>query len=145
MKVIIALMIVVMVALSGSLIADSAAYTGPIYKEPFIQKTSKVFMRMLIRADSGEPKDQLSLGYMYLKGESVPQDSTKGIEWIKMAAAQGYGEACYFLGMLYLTGKYVEQDIVKARSYIKRANVHNYKPTITETLHSLDYIIEEER
>lgn len=39
-------------------------------------------------ADQGEARAQASLGRMYAKGQGVPQDYSKAINWARLAADQ---------------------------------------------------------
>ena len=64
-----------------------------------------------------EPRDaaaQFTLGVSYEKGEGVPQDHAKAVEWFRKAADQGHAEAQFNLGERYADGVGVEQDDAKA-------------------------------
>ena len=42
-----------------------------------------------LAADQGDARAQASLGRMYAKGQGVPQDYSKAINWARLAADQG--------------------------------------------------------
>jgi len=70
------------------------------YKEKNYQKALPLF------EEAGKhnyaPAEE-KLGYMYLKGWGVPQDTDKAEDWFKKAAKQGNAEAEVTLGRIYLT------------------------------------------
>ena len=41
----------------------------------------------------GDANGQTSLGFMYDKGQGVPQDYAEAVRWYRKAAVQGYAEA----------------------------------------------------
>ncbi len=49
-------------------------------------------------AEQGDAHAQFNLGYMYHKGEGVPQDDAEAVKWFRMSADQGYAEALRALG-----------------------------------------------
>ncbi len=51
----------------------------------------------LTAAEQGDAEAQYLLGYMYEKGNSVPQDIQKAEHWYSMAAAQWHAGAEYRL------------------------------------------------
>ena len=57
------------------------------------------------------------LGKLYLKGESVPKDAAKALEYLTASADQGNQYAQYAMGKLYLTGQDVKQDRETAWAY----------------------------
>ncbi len=56
-------------------------------------------------ADQGDAKAQSNLGYMYAKGQGVPQDSAEAVMWFRRAADQGDAEAQIQLGLMYENGQ----------------------------------------
>jgi len=58
---------------------------------------------------------------MYYKGEGVPQDYNKAVEWSKKAAEQGFVEAQVRLAGVYYIGDGVPQDYKKAAEWHTRA------------------------
>ena len=57
------------------------------------------------------------LGKLYLKGEAVPKDVSRAVEYLTASADQGNQYAQYALGKLYLTGQDVKQDRETAWAY----------------------------
>lgn len=57
------------------------------------------------------------LGKLYLKGEAVPKDVPKAMEYLTASADQGNQYAQYALGKLYLSGRDVKQDRETAWAY----------------------------
>ena len=104
-------------------------------------------------ANQGNAAAQYNLGVMYYKGDGIPQNQSKAIEWFQRAAAQGHikaesnlkvmstnaaveilrkaanqgdQRAQYSLGLIYQTGESVHQDSAKAIDwYTKAANQGN--------------------
>lgn len=104
-------------------------------------------------ASQGNASAQYNLGVMYYKGDGIPQNQSKAIEWFQRAAAQGHikaesnlkvmstnaaveilrkaanqgdQRAQYSLGLIYQTGESVHQDSAKAIDwYTKAANQGN--------------------
>lgn len=72
-------------------------------------------------ADSGEPRSQYSVGYLYQFGLGVPVDLGKAKDWYEKAAAQNNADALYALGLLYENGKAGRKDLAEAMSYYRRA------------------------
>jgi hypothetical protein len=54
------------------------------------------------------------LGWMYLHGQSVPQDTATALEWMRRAAERGAPAAQLQLGGLYERGTKVPMDLEKA-------------------------------
>ena len=68
-------------------------------------------------AEAGDAEAQNSLGFLYLKGQGVPQDYGKARAWFEKAAAQDNAEAQFNLGLLYKDGQGVIQDYAQARAW----------------------------
>ena len=65
-------------------------------------------------AAQGNPAAAYRLGKLYLKGELVPKDVPKALEYLTTSAKEGNPLAQYTLGKLYLMGKDVERDLEEA-------------------------------
>jgi uncharacterized protein len=65
-------------------------------------------------ADQGDAKAQYALGFMYDKGQGVPQNHAEAAKWWRLAADQGNTFAQYNLGALYDDGKGVPQNKAEA-------------------------------
>ena len=72
-------------------------------------------------AEQGHAAAQYNLGYMYYKGQGVPQDYAEAIRWIRLAAEQRYANAQFSLGYMYGEGQGVPQDYVQALMWFNLA------------------------
>ena len=70
-----------------------------------------------VKAEQGNAGAQVSLGLMYARGEGVPQDYEKAVEWWSRAAEQGNSRAQFKLGLVYSNGEGVPQDYVMAHMF----------------------------
>jgi TPR repeat protein len=61
------------------------------------------------------------LGFLYEKGQGVPQDYAKAAAWYEKAAEQGYAGAQCNLSSLYENGRGVLQDYTKAAEWFEKA------------------------
>ena len=52
-------------------------------------------------AEQGVAVVQSLLGWMYEKGQGVPQDYKTAVKWYRLAAEQGDADAQYNLGLMY--------------------------------------------
>ena len=78
-------------------------------------------------AEDGHARAQHHLGFMYAKGEGVPQDDKTAVKWYTLAAEQGYAGAQTNLGLMYYTGRGVLQDYVYAHMWLHIAATSGYK------------------
>jgi len=74
-----------------------------------------------IRAEKGDANAQYSLGLMYGRGEGVPKDFAKAIDWYIKAAEQGHALAQFNLGLIYKHGAGVPKDPAKAVEWYTKA------------------------
>ncbi len=58
---------------------------------------------------------------MYDKGEGVPQDYAKAMQWYQKAANQGDADAQFNLGVMYYEGEGAPQDYAKALQWYQKA------------------------
>ena len=72
-------------------------------------------------AEQGNAAAQNSLGWMYHKGEGVPQDDKAAVQWYRRAAEQGHADAQTNLGWMYDKGQGVPQDDKAAVQWYRRA------------------------
>ena len=86
---------------------------------------------LIIKAKQGSSYCQNELGYCYLYGEGVQQDSEKAVEYFTMAADKGYIESQYELGVCYENGRGVKQDKSKAIEWYKAAAAQGYEKAKT--------------
>ena len=69
----------------------------------------------------GDANAQNKLAFMYLRGEGVPQDDAKAMEWFHKAAEQGHIRAQYNLAVLYHIGIGARPSDAKAEEWFRRA------------------------
>lgn len=62
-----------------------------------------------------------SLAFMYLKGEGLPEDIHKAIDYWHIAADKGITQAQRIISREYISGEYLEKDYIKAKKYIEMA------------------------
>ena len=72
-------------------------------------------------AAEGSADAQNILGFMYAKGQSVPQDDQEAVRWYRLAAAQGHADAQTNLGFMYDNGEGVAQDDQEAVRWYRLA------------------------
>ena len=72
-------------------------------------------------AEQGDATAQLKLGYMYVKGEGVPQNYIEAVRWFRMAAEQGNVAGQFDLGLMYYAGAGVPQNNTVAARWIRMA------------------------
>lgn len=72
-------------------------------------------------AQQGNAKAQSFLGFLYDKGEGVPQDYAEAVKWYRLAAQQGSVAGQMKLGLMYFYGQGVPQDHVKAHLWLNLA------------------------
>lgn len=90
--------------------------------------------RIVARAERGEARAQMMLGYMYATGRGVPQSYSAAVDWYTRSAHQGDPNAQYLLGLMYDKGLGIDPDVVKAYKWLDlavahaaRANRENYQ------------------
>ncbi len=59
---------------------------------------------LINKAQSGDAKAQFDLANAYVAGQGVPMNPSKGMEWLRKSADQGYAGAEVTLGALYQRG-----------------------------------------
>jgi hypothetical protein len=72
-------------------------------------------------AEVGDPLAQNNLGLSYYRGENVPQDFNKALEWYGKATAQGHASAQYNLGVMYKDGRGAEKNLIEAYAWYNLA------------------------
>ena len=72
-------------------------------------------------AEKGDAQAQFKLGFMYDRGNGVPQDFQEAASWYRKAAEQGNAPAQFYLGQIYDLGKGVEQDYKEAAIWYSKA------------------------
>ena len=72
-------------------------------------------------AERGNEAAQANLGFMYAKGQGVPQDDQEAVRWSRLAAEQGDAVAQCNLGVMYNKGQGVPQDYTEAVKWYRLA------------------------
>jgi TPR repeat protein len=75
----------------------------------------------LSAAKQGFALAQSNLASLYARGEGVPQDDTKAVEWSQLAARQGNALSQFRLGSMYAAGRGVPKDMTKAAEWLEKA------------------------
>jgi TPR repeat protein len=73
-------------------------------------------------AEMGYSGAQFQLGFLYRRGDGVPQDYAEAIKWFRMAADQGHASAQSNLGFMYRDGEGVPQNYVQAHMWFNLAS-----------------------
>ena len=68
-------------------------------------------------AEQGHSPSQYNLGFMYYKGEGVPQDYETAVKWYTLAAEQGDSNAQNNLGVMFANGQGVPEDFIYAHMW----------------------------
>lgn len=72
-------------------------------------------------AADGDARAQFELGFMYDRGNGVPQDYKEAASWYRKAAEQGNASAQFYLGQMCDIGKGVAQDYQEAAFWYLKA------------------------
>ena len=103
-------------ARADSLKAGAAAFARQDYA-----RASSIFEGLATR---GNAQAQTYLGFMYAKGEGVPQNYSLAAYWTRCAANQAVPAAQYFLGLMYDKGQGVPEDYILAEAWLSLAVAH---------------------
>jgi TPR repeat protein len=72
-------------------------------------------------AEQGYAEAQVQLGYVYARGDGVPEDDAEALRWYRLAAEQGYANAQVTLGYVYARGEGVLEDDAEAIRWYRLA------------------------
>lgn len=72
-------------------------------------------------AEAGDAEAQYNLAKAYRKGDGMPKDTIKEIQWLEKASSQNHPSALYDLGIFYFSGIGIIQDQTKGLSLLKKA------------------------
>jgi hypothetical protein len=64
------------------------------------------------KAEAGDAKSQVELGFRYKQGKGVEKDQAEAVKWYRKAAEQNFAEAQFSLGVCYAHGEGVAKDQV---------------------------------
>ena len=73
------------------------------------------------RADQGDARAQLILGFKYANGGGVLKDEAEAVRWFRLAADQGDARAQLQLGLMYANGRGVLKDDTEAVRWYRLA------------------------
>lgn len=92
---------------------------GGVYRQIAAQEESpeKALKWLLIAAEYGDVRSQISVADLYKDGYGVEQDLFKAVEWYKKAARVGDVYSMETLGNIYTNGIGVEQDYCEAQRW----------------------------
>ena len=83
-------------------------------------KPSIEIQELVKRAESGDAKAQYDLGMDYYIGQSVRQDLTEAIKWLRKSSDQGNVEAANILAGRYANGEGVTKNPVEATRLLRK-------------------------
>jgi uncharacterized protein len=87
---------------------------GPLARVSSYPAATRV-IRLAVR---GNVRAQAQLGWMYARGDGVPQDYVEAAKWYYRAACRGNGLAQLELGLMYNRGQGVPRDFVLAEMWL---------------------------
>ena len=90
------------------------------YKHGDYANAARIFKDM---AEHGDSAAQFALGLLYDKGQGVPRDDAKALEWYTKSAEGGYAKAQYNLALMYEHGEGIKADLNQAREWFRKAAV----------------------
>ena len=85
------------------------------------------FRKTEILANKGDTTAQYETGRAYAKGDGVPKNDEKAVDWFLKAAAQGDQASQYNLGILYSNGRGVPKDYDQAFYWYEKAAAQGNK------------------
>jgi uncharacterized protein len=108
------------------------SFTNPAFaelskaQEYYLLKDYEKAMQEYKKED--DPRAYYQVGYMYDKGEGVPQDNKSAVEWYLKAAEKGHVKAQYRLGLFYATGTGVEKNLKESEKWYRKAAGQGFRP-----------------
>ena len=115
------LLLMLSTAAAPSASADTFGEGARAYARQNYVLAARIFLPL---AEHADPRAQTYVGFMYLRGQGVPQNFLVAAYWLHAAAAVGLPEAQYFLGLMYDKGQGVPQDFVLAHAWLNLAVAH---------------------
>ena len=83
--------------------------------------SSSEFKTTREKAEKGDPKAQLELGFMYLDGRGTKQSDAEGLRWCREAAEKGLPAAQRAYGLILRDGIVGGRNLVLARQWLEKA------------------------
>jgi len=111
-------------ALMAALVVVGTTVAGPVDDAAAAYKRGDYATAMgLFRplAEEGDASAQVVVGFMYKRGQGVPQDYAAAVRWYRLAADQGDASAQADLGFMYELGQGVKQDYAEAVRWYRLA------------------------
>jgi TPR repeat protein len=104
----------------GAVLAGLLLHTAPVYAtnestNEFNLETAQPL------AEQGDAKAQFFMAKLYAKGDGVPKDFFKAVEYYRRSALQGYAKAQNNLAAFYARGWGVTQDFSEALKWFGKA------------------------
>ncbi|MBF0125104.1 MAG: sel1 repeat family protein [Magnetococcales bacterium] len=81
-------------------------------------------------ANQGNVDAQVNLGYLYQRGQGVPQNDIEMMKWYHAAATRGHAAAQIKLGSVYYEGKHTPRDYVQAYLWYQLAALQGYQSAV---------------
>jgi len=115
--------ILAMALAAGAALAAAPESPGAAYRRGDFAEAIRL---VTPQAKKGQMDAQMMLGQMYLKGEGVPPDAVKGVEWIRMAADQGSDLAASQMGLFAANGTGGPPNTAAAAAWYRKAAHQGY-------------------
>lgn len=82
--------------------------------------------------EKGDAAAEYEIGNIYLQGQEVQKDISKGITWLKRSASRKYSKAAHALALLYLKGNGISIDEKQGIKWLKVAAAEGDKDAQAE-------------
>ena len=119
------LLVLTVLFLFTSSCSDNIQNAHDAYNKKDYKEAHKLFLSL---ATDGVAQAQNKLGWMYSKGQGVPQDNKEAVKWWRLAAEQGNADAQHNLGWMYGKGQGVPQDDKEATKWWRLAAEQEFAP-----------------
>jgi TPR repeat protein len=116
------------VSFAGSVAAGPIEDAGAAYTKGDYTTTLRLLRPL---AEQGDAVAQVNLGFMYEKGQGVPQDYAAAMSWYRRPAEQGDALAQHNLGLMYANGRGVPQDYIIGHMWLNLAAASGDKNAVT--------------
>lgn len=83
-------------------------------------------------AKKGDAAAEYEIGNIYLEGQEVQKDISKGITWLKRSASRKYPKAAHALALLYLKGNGISINVQQGIKWLKVAATEGDKDAQAE-------------
>ena len=117
------LLVLTVLFLFTSSCSDNIQNAHDAYNKKDYKEAHKLFLSL---ATDGVAQAQNKLGWMYSKGQGVPQDNKEAVKWYRLAAEQEDCYAQYKLGIMYTFGNGVPRDDQEAVKWWKLSAEQGY-------------------